>query len=229
MKDKSKKKENKRSVFQYVIENLAIRRAPKVLLDSALPAKKSKSKYGQTEKVPVRNFGTLVERTSSPEEQPSLITPPNEKQMKTLDPTWSDYNLFKFTAPVEKHNAPRQNFTDAILLENTRQKKTVAQVYPVKNDLKVLPDVHKTEPKGADDNMPCEIKKTIAALQRARLPTTHKVRRARNHRTVLRGDSTTSFEPDTSCSSEITDSNVSDIITAKELKNCKCRCQHKNI
>nr|CAH7717000.1 unnamed protein product [Callosobruchus chinensis] len=85
MKDKSKKKENKRSVFQ---------------------------------------------------EQPSLITPPNEKQMKTLDPTWSDYNLFKFTAPVEKHNAPRQNFTDAILLENTRQKKTVAQVYPVKNDLK---------------------------------------------------------------------------------------------
>ncbi|VEN34447.1 unnamed protein product, partial [Callosobruchus maculatus] len=137
MKGKSKKKENKRSVFQlcfpcigkqtfscddvmhdsfgrefteyeYVIENLAIRRAPKVLLDSALPAKKSKSKYGQTEKVPVRNFGTLVERTPSPdvicgpmiEEQPSLMTPPNEKQMKTLNPTWTDYNPFKFTPPV---------------------------------------------------------------------------------------------------------------------------------
>nr|CAI5824953.1 unnamed protein product [Callosobruchus analis] len=134
--------------YEYVIENLAIRRAPKVLLDSALPAKKSKSKYGQTEKVPVRNFGTLVERTPSPEvicgpvieEQPSLMTPPNEKQMKTLNPTWTDYNPFKFTPPVEKHNTPRQNFADAILLENTgtRQRKTVAQVYPVKNDLKVL-------------------------------------------------------------------------------------------
>nr|CAI5824954.1 unnamed protein product [Callosobruchus analis] len=61
--------------YEYVIENLAIRRAPKVLLDSALPAKKSKSKYGQTEKVPVRNFGTLVERTPSPEVKTNLLGP----------------------------------------------------------------------------------------------------------------------------------------------------------
>ncbi|CAH2013845.1 unnamed protein product [Acanthoscelides obtectus] len=137
---KSKKKENKRSIFQlcfpcigkqtfscdevmcdsfgrefteyeYVIENLAIRRAPKVLLDSALSAKKSKSKYGQTERVPVRNFGTSVERRSLPEvecgpvieEQLSLMTPPNEKLMKTLNPTWTDFTPYKFTAPIERH------------------------------------------------------------------------------------------------------------------------------
>ncbi|CAH2013843.1 unnamed protein product [Acanthoscelides obtectus] len=67
-----------------------------------------------------------------------------------------------------------QNFTDAILLESPRQKKTVAQVYPVENDIKISPEVHKTDPRGADGAIPYDIKETIVALKNAQLPTSHK-------------------------------------------------------
>nr|XP_023021359.1 uncharacterized protein LOC111509773 isoform X2 [Leptinotarsa decemlineata] len=210
--------------YEYVIENLAIRRAPKVLLDSYQPPPKIKSRYGQTKKPTVKHLaagssvkkpspevmvGPVVETEDATPEDSHLLPPIESREKPVCGPCTPNMAGYNPCQTKGFHNVPcrpcRPRTDDKMNQNETVLKKAlVPPIYrrgPPK--LQVSADIHKDgevekSSKAEKKSIPTEIQETIDALRSAR-PTHLAPLPRKNQRNLMRSVSDTSCDKETFC------------------------------
>ncbi|KAJ8964809.1 hypothetical protein NQ314_004616 [Rhamnusium bicolor] len=200
--------------YEYVIENLAIRRAPKKLLDVALLQQQ------KVEKLSVVSIGPVTAVEDAPQEEDSYLLPEahhKNKSVGSCNPNSPYYNpcFFRYP-PVKKPCAACKTYyaetnselDDSIIRhilnphlmhDETRSVKMQILIF----SSKVSADIHTVNVEDDVDRslqeIPTEIKQTIDALKVAKPLHLTSEFPTRNHRSLIRSVSTTSCDKETFC------------------------------
>ncbi|CAG9840579.1 unnamed protein product [Diabrotica balteata] len=173
--------------YEYVIENLAIRRAPKVILDQYQPAPKIKNNP-QTKKPKVKDFAAVV---AKPTTECDIVGP-----IVKMDKSGDSFDCCP-RGGVKCSEKVKEDVLKKILIPPSHVYRVE---HPTPRHQKVAADIHKNSDGAVLANrrltIPHEIRETIDALKIAR-PLQSSPRRNRRH--LVRSVSDTSCDKETCC------------------------------
>ncbi|KAG5888289.1 hypothetical protein JTB14_006676 [Gonioctena quinquepunctata] len=215
---------NEFTEYEYVIENLAIRRAPKVLLDSYQPPPKIKTKYSRYKKNTVEHVAWSIDKRYPPEvtvgpvvavveaplEENNLLPTNENRDNKVGRPNLIGYNSGQpkntFHNNMSSKTGRYRPEEDKLISKDNFLKKTLVPpvIYRAETPkIQISADVHRAGggdelPKKEMKIIPTEIQETIDALKMARPPNLASFPR-KNRRSLMRSISDTSCDKETFC------------------------------